>query len=190
MAEIAYESPSASRRNLVGPNWGAIWAGMFSFVGIWAVFGLLGEAIFASAANPNAAQPAAGGIEWGFSIWAIVLTGIAMFVGGRVTSRLSGATDRRDALMHGQTMFGLSVVAATILIVLSGAVLSGGTGVNTAATSTAGINALTGLGWAGFVSLLVGWLCVMWGSTAGTARAIGARNDVRNLDNIRDIRAA
>jgi hypothetical protein len=30
------------------PNWGAIWAGVFTFFAIWCVFGLLGMSIFAN----------------------------------------------------------------------------------------------------------------------------------------------
>lgn len=43
-----------------GTAWGAIWAGMFSFIAIWSVFGILGEAIFASSANPNDRSQSAG----------------------------------------------------------------------------------------------------------------------------------
>ena len=56
-------------------DWGAIWAGVFSFITIWSVFGMLGEAIFVSAANPNAPRPVtSSGMSWGMGIWAIVLT--------------------------------------------------------------------------------------------------------------------
>jgi hypothetical protein len=186
MADIAYrnEPPAAT---LAGPNWGAIWAGLFAFVGIWAVFGTLGEAIFASAANANSPNPIGNGIGWGMGIWSVVLTAIAMYVGGRVTSGLSRSETRRAAVLQGQTMFGLAVVAATIIVVLGGSAMSGGTGVNTSTTSTYGLTMLSGLGWAGFVSLFVGWIAALAGA-ASAAKAPSIGN--QTLDNVRDIRAA
>ena len=76
MAAAAFENQNAAMvRSRV--DWGAIWAGVFAFIRIWSVFGLLGAAIFASAANPQAAQPVTG-MGWGMGIWAIVLTIIAI----------------------------------------------------------------------------------------------------------------
>jgi Trk-type K+ transport system membrane component len=171
----------------VGPNWGAIWAGLFTFVGIWAVFGMLGEAIFASAANANSPNPVGNGIGWGMGIWAIVLTAIAMYVGGRVTSGLSRSETRHSALLQGQTMFGLAVVAATIIIVLGGSAISGGNGANTSATSAYGLSLLSGLGWVGFISLFVGWLAALGGAATGVPTS-ATRNTIP--ENVRDIRAA
>ncbi len=70
-------------------SWAAVWAGVFAFIAIWSVFGLLGMAIFASAANPSAQQPVTG-MNVGMGIWAIILTAIAMWVAGRVTGHLAG----------------------------------------------------------------------------------------------------
>lgn len=72
-------------------DWGAIWAGDFVFVGIWSVFGLLGMAIFASAANANTQNPVMG-MSVGMGIWAVVLTIVAMYVAGRETGRLAAVT--------------------------------------------------------------------------------------------------
>jgi hypothetical protein len=186
MADMAFR-PTPPATTLAGPNWGAIWAGMFSFVAIWAVFGLLGEAIFASAANANSAQPVGGGIDWGFAIWSIILTIIAMYVGGRVTGALSGVATHRAAVLQGQVMFGLSVIGAMIIIVLAGTALSGGTGVNANTTSAWSLSIFSGLGWTGFLSLLFGWLAAMGGAAHGLPTA---RATVRDRDNVRDIRAA
>jgi hypothetical protein len=117
----------------------------------------------------------------------VVLTAIAMYVGGRVTSGLSRSETRRAAVLQGQTMFGLAVVAATIIIVLGGSAMSGGTGVNTTATSAYGLAVLSGLGWAGFVSLLVGWLAALGGAASGVS-ATTLSSQVPT--NVRDIRAA
>lgn len=99
------------------PNWGAIWGGAFTFYAIWAVFGVLGVAIFGSAASPNAAHPVTG-MNIGISVWSVILTIIAMYVAGRVTGHLAGIGNRRDGVVHGITMFGLSVIGVALLAVL------------------------------------------------------------------------
>jgi hypothetical protein len=152
------------------------------------VFGLLGEAIFASAANPNSANAVGNGIGWGMGIWSIILTMIAMYVGGRVTAEFSGVTTRHDATLAGMTMFGLSVTSTIVLVVLAGSALAGGTSV-ASATRGSVISTLSGLGWAGFVSLFLGWLCAMWGASSGI-RPQSTESVLQDTDNVRDIRVA
>lgn len=156
-------------------DWGAIWAGMFSFIAIWSVFGSLGLAIFASAATPSANHPVTG-MGWGMGIWAIVLTIIAMYVGGRVTGHLAGLTRRQDGMLHGQIMFGLSCVAALILAVIAGNSLTGGTGAGATVQSYA---VVSGMGWAGFVALLMGWFAALGGATSGVRKQVEVAPDVR-----------
>ena len=181
MAEILNE-------NLVVPrlrtNWGAIWAGVFTFIAIWSVFGLLGMAIFASAANPQSSNPVTG-MSVGMGIWAIVLTLIAMYVAGRETGRLAGVTNRHDGLVHGQIMFGLSVVAVLVITVLGGGVLSGGAGVAGSSHSPYLLDVFSGLGWIGFIALLLGWLAAMGGASTGVQRRV-----VDTTGNLREIRPA
>ncbi len=186
MATIANRSVVAMDHE--GPRWSAVWAGTFAFIAIWSVFGLLGEAIFASAASPNSPNPVGSGIGWGMGIWSIILTMIAMYVGGRVTAEFSGAMTRHEGTLAGMTMFGLSVTSVIVLVVLAGTALAGGNGVANAGKASI-ISTLTGLGWAGFVSLFLGWLCAMWGASSGVRPE--ARIEARpETDNIRDIRAA
>src|SRR5579884_4038444 len=130
MADIA-TTRNETFINDMGANrtsWGAIWAGTFAFIAIWSVFGMLGEAIFASSANPSAAEPVAG-MSVGLGIWATILTIIAMYVGGRVTGHFSNAADRNSRIMHGIAMFGLSVISVVIVAILSGVALTGGSAV-------------------------------------------------------------
>ena len=84
MADLTYRNEAVDRP-WRGAGWGAIWAGMFSFIAIWSVFGMLGEAIFAGSANPNTAQPVSG-MSVGMGFWSVILTIIAMYVAGRVTA--------------------------------------------------------------------------------------------------------
>lgn len=172
-------------------SWGAIWAGTFAFIAIWAVFGMLGEAIFASAANPSAAEPV-GGMSIGMGFWGVILTIIAMYVGGRVTGHFSNAVDRGSRLLHGLAMFGLSVISFVIVAILSGAALSGGSGLAGGAHSSYILTVFADLGWIGFFSLFFGWLAAMGGaahgilpSRTGTAPVTGTTTTTRDVQQIR-----
>lgn len=184
MANVEYRADTALRRT----DWGAIWGGVFCFMSIWAVFGSLGFAIFASAANPSTNTPVLN-MSAGIAIWSIVLTIIAMYVAGRATGRLARVQTRHDGLLHGLMMFGLSVVATIVLVTLGGAALSGGAGVNGTAHSPYLLTVFANLGWAGFVALFLGWLAAMFGASSGVAN----RTDVAVVttnENVREMRPA
>lgn len=163
-------------------DWGAIWAGVFAFIAIWAVFGTLGTAIFATEANPGAPRPITG-MGWGMSIWAIVLTIIAMYVGGRVTGTLTSIANRREGVVHGLAMFGLSVAAVLVIVVLAGNGVSGG-GTEAAVHSPYLLNVTSGLGWAGFVSLFFGWLAAMGGASSGAQQKTAVEANVHPIRNV------
>lgn len=163
MAQLSYrEENAAFFRSRT--DWGAIWAGVFTFVAIFAVFGTLGVAIFTSSTNPNAARPVLG-MSVGIGIWAIVLTIIAMYVAGRETSHLAAVSTRHDGLIHGMAMFGLSVIAALIVAAVGGTALNSGTQ-NVSATPYV-FTLAAGLGWVGFTALFLGWLAALWGAASG-----------------------
>jgi hypothetical protein len=137
---------------------------MFTFVAIWSVFGTLGMGIFASAANPSSSEPIAG-MSLGMAIWAIVWTIIAMFVAGRVTGQWAGITNSRDGMVHGMVMFGLSISAALLLLVIGGANAFGNAPVEGSSHSSYVLTIFSNLGWASFVSLFLGWLAAMGGAS-------------------------
>lgn len=173
MADLAYRNDSAPytpRRT----EWGAIWAGTFTFVAVWSVFGMLGEAIFASSANPNAAAPVSG-MSVGLGVWSTILTIIAMYVAGRVTGHFASVADRAGRVMHGMTMFGLSVIAVVLMIILGGAAVTGGAGVAGSAHSPYMLTVFSDIGWIGFVSLFLGWLAAMGGAAQGGVTAVATR---------------
>lgn len=199
MSDLGYLNTAGS--NLQAGNylrrrtdWSAIWGGVFTFCAIWSVFGALGAAIFASAANPNAPRPVSG-MNWGMGIWSIILTIIAMYVAGRVTGHLAVVSDRSDGVNHGQIMFGLSVVSVLVLTILGGAALSGGQGVPGGAHSSYVLSVFANLGWFGFVSLLLGWLAAMGGASAGVSGAArmtttGTPAETTTQEKVRGIRPA
>jgi hypothetical protein len=180
MADIAYRNENTFARPRT--DWGAIWAGTFTFIAIWSVFGLLGVAIFASTATATASEPVVG-MSVGWGIWSIVLTIIAMYVAGRETGRLAAVTNRHDGLIHGMVMFGLSVVAAVVITVLAGATMSGGTGIAGTAHSPYLLTVFADLGWIGFVALFLGWLGALFGASSGVSQKA-------TVSNVRDIRPA
>jgi hypothetical protein len=170
--------PPALSRSAV--DWGAIWVGVFTFFGIWSVFGLLGAAIFVSSANPTAAHPITG-MGIGMSIWAIVLTIIAMYVAGLETGKLAAVTNRHDGWIHGMAMFGLSLVAVLVMLVLGGSAMS--TTVNTSAHNPYFMDVLSGLGWVGFLSVFLGWLAAIGGSSTGIRRRTTSEKNVQPIRN-------
>jgi len=161
MADLNYaqENVTVSSR----PNWGAIWAGMFTFVAIWSIFGTLGAGIFASSANPGAASPLAG-MNVGLAVWSVILTIIAMFVAGRVTAQLAGITNSRDGMLHGMVMFGLSVAGVLLIAVIGGSAF-GNIQVSANTHNPYLLGAFADLGWGLFVSLFLGWLAAMGGAS-------------------------
>ena len=176
MAQLGYrEENAAFFRSRT--DWGAIWAGVFTFVAIWTVFGTLGMAIFASSANPNAARPVLG-MSVGIGIWAIVLTIIAMYVAGRETSHLAAVSNRHDGLLHGMVMFGLSVIAAIMVTAIGGSAFNSGTQ-NVSATPYV-FTLAASLGWVGFASLFLGWLAALWGASSGVV-VLRPQADIRDI---------
>jgi MFS family permease len=159
MAEVTYQPEVRSSFRRGSMDWSAIWAGLFTFVAIWSVFGLLGSAIFGSASTPPT-----HGDSVGMGIWAVILTLIAMYIGGWVTGKLAGLDGRAEAVVHGMVMFGLSVTAILVLrmsgrLFLTG-LLPGG--------NTLGLPGVYGASeWFGFFALFLGWLAALGGAASG-----------------------
>jgi hypothetical protein len=178
MAQLAYRDENTVL--LRKTDWGAIWAGVFTFVAIWTVFGSLGMAIFASSANPTTARPVLG-MSVGIGIWAIILTIIAMYVAGRETAHMATVNNRHDALLHGMIMFGLSVIAAIVVTTIGGSALnSGAQNVN---STPYVFTVVADLGWIGFASLFLGWLAAMWGAASGVmvTRTTAEVRDIKSV---------
>lgn len=184
MSDIAYRNQDvyySARRT----NWGAIWIGTFAFVAIWSVFGVLGEAIFSSSANPSSAEPV-GGMSVGLGVWCTILTIIAMYVAGRVTAHFAGLADRAGRITHGMAMFGLSVIGVVLMVILGGSAMSGGMGVPGSTHSPYILTVFSDIGWVGFASLFLGWLAAMGGAAHGPFGTTLARED----KNVRQVRPA
>lgn len=147
------------------PNWGAIWAGVFTFLGIWTVWGLLEMGVFFSSAN--LAAPPVRGSHWGVVIWSVILTIVALFFAGRVTGHLAGMISRRDSAVLGMITFGLSMVSSIVVVALLGRTVSPVITVP-GTYYTSWLHAGATLGYGGFIGTFLGWLATMWGVSIGT----------------------
>jgi hypothetical protein len=153
-------------------NWGATWAGVFTFAAIWSTFEMLGIAIFGFSSGPgNSVNPAT-------AIWTIILTLIAMYIAGHETGRLAQVAEKLDAVVHGMMMFGLSVVAMLMLAEF-------GTGMSGGGLNTYLLNLSPAMRWTIFASLILGWLAAMIGASANAGRRVA-----KPVDNVRDMRPA
>lgn len=179
MPELVYNNEEVVMERAHHPNWGAIWAGMFTFLAIWSVFGVLGMAIFKQAASP--AQPVTG-LGTGMSIWAIILTIIAMYFAGLVTGKLAEVGNPRDGVIHGITMFGLSVVAVLVILGLGAVAMVSSTPAATAITSHSSyvFNTFASISWMGFIALILSWLAAMGGASTGMKRRAAEIHEVRH----------
>jgi hypothetical protein len=158
ISQVEIDLPGVSRL-----HWGAIWAGVFTFIAIGSVFDLLGAAIFAGTANPSNATVSTG-IGVGMAIWAIIVTIIAMYVAGRVTGSLARLDRSGNSAVQGMIMFGLSVASIMVLAAV------GNAGTGAAAGMPHPLAQWSGLEWTLFLALFFGWLAAMGGaSTANRA---------------------
>jgi len=161
-------------------DWGAVWAGLFTFISIWSVFGLLGIAIFAT----NSGQPLQR-VSGGLAIWTVILTIVAMFIAGHQTGRVAGLDGRFEGMQHGVVMFGLSIAAA-IVLTMGGSLLF--SGIIPMPVHGANVSSMfADSGWVAFFALFLGWIAAMLGASSGVTPKVTMLN---TNTNVRDIRPA
>ncbi len=143
-------------------SWSSIFAGTFVFLAIEVTLLVLGFAIFASAASPGGNAGWAPGT--GFTIYATIISIIALYFGGRAAGRLCGATNRNVGTYHGLVTFGMSVFT-TILIagIALGSTVAGTSQVANAGPQRVADLLVTG-GWGLFVALVSGMAAAAMGA--------------------------
>jgi len=104
---------------LAGPpvkvSWGSIIAGTVTALGLWVLLYALGLALGLSSINPQDTGSAkSSGIFTG--IWSLVSPLIALFVGGIVAGRGSGAQTKSSGGLHGLVMWGLTTLVGLWLL--------------------------------------------------------------------------
>lgn len=156
-------------------SWPAIFAGTFVFLAIEVTFGVLGTAIFASAANPASSHPVSG-MSAGIGIWLVILSIIALYFGARAATALSGTTDRHVGMYHGLVTFGVSVFTSIVVgaMVLGSTTLAPATrAANAAGPATVSDYVATAGYWL-FVALLLGMIAAAMGGHQASNK--GARD--------------
>jgi hypothetical protein len=153
-------------------HWSPIWAGLFTFVGIWSVFELLGLAIFPAA---NA------GAKVGLGIWSVILTAIAMFIAGRQTGSSARLSGRSDGVRHGMIMFGLSLTAAIVLMMSGSVLLADFPRINSSARSSDLVSVFTSSDWVPFATLFFGWVGAIIGASSAGPLKTEERSNVTQM---------
>ncbi len=125
-------------------SWGAIFAGVVIAVAVQLLMGILGTGIGLSMVDPvEGTTPGAAGFGIGAGLYWLVTTIVALGAGGYAAARVSGVTERFDALVHGLTVWGVTLILTLYLLtsavggIIGGAFRTVGT-VATAAGSTVG----------------------------------------------------
>jgi len=104
---------------------------------------LLGLAVGLAAVNPQSAEPV-GKVPMMTGIWTGISMIAAAFIGGYVTTRMSGLSRRTDGILHGFVAWGVSTLFFAYLVTTSvGSVVGGafnalGQGMKAAGGTTAG----------------------------------------------------
>jgi hypothetical protein len=150
-----------------GLSWTGIFAGTFVFLAIETTFGVLGAAIFATATNPNSANPVGPGVSAGFGIWMIVLSIIAMYFGGKAAGRLSGWGPRSQGTYVGLVTFGMSIFASILIAALSMSSTAAGAAVQSHANARNVVDVVTTGGYWLFITLLLAMIAAAAGGAYG-----------------------
>lgn len=113
MADNTNNGPAVRIEDLVPVrsrvSWGAIFAGAVVALAAYLVLTLLGGAIGLTISDSTRT----GTLATGAAVWAILATGVALFLGGWVTSQSTVGENKTEAAFHGVIMWG--VVLAMIL---------------------------------------------------------------------------
>lgn len=125
-------------------SWGAIFAGVVIAVAVQLLLGILGTGIGLSMVDPtDGTTPGATGFGIGAGLYWLVTTVVALGAGGYAAARVSGVTEKFDALVHGLVVWGVTLILTLYLLtsavggIIGGAFRTVGT-VATAAGSTIG----------------------------------------------------
>jgi len=149
MATIIASEPLAvdrttATRGLARLSWGAIFAGVVIAIAVQMLLGILGTGIGLSMIDPvEGTTPGAAGFGIGAGIYWLITTIIALGAGGYAAARVSGVTERFDALVHGLVVWGVTLIFTIYLLtsavggIIGGAFRTLGTVAN-AAGSTVG----------------------------------------------------
>lgn len=108
-------------------SWGAIISGWVVAASLALLLYQLGAAIGVTAVDPTEGAPGqAFGI--GAGIWVFLTWLVSLFVGGWLAARLAGRSDRTVGMMHGATVWGVTVIASLLFAAMMVANIAQGIG--------------------------------------------------------------
>ena len=127
MAQVDVERTTIVDEVHAGMSWGAIIAGWLVAVGIAFLMYVAGLAMGFSAFDPYDADTTAKGIGIGTCAWLVLTWVVSLLIGGMFASWFDGRNDQTTGMMHGVTVWGLSIAASGLLLALGigGAIGSG-----------------------------------------------------------------
>ncbi len=98
-------------------SWPAIFSGVVIAIAIQLVLALLGAGIGLSLVNPiQGTTPSAGGFGIGAGIYWILSTIVALGGGSYAAARVAGVHDRFDGIVHGLTIWGVTLILTLYLV--------------------------------------------------------------------------
>ncbi len=98
-------------------SWGAIFAGVVIAVAVQLVMGILGTGIGLSMVDPvEGSTPGATGFGIGAGLYWLITTVVALGAGGYAAARVSGVTEKFDALVHGLVVWGVTLIQTLYLL--------------------------------------------------------------------------
>jgi hypothetical protein len=98
-------------------SWGAIISGWVVAASIAFLLYQLGAAVGVTAVDTTEAPGQGFGI--GAGIWVFLTWLVSLFVGGWLAARLAGRSDRTVGMLHGATVWGVTVIASLLLAVMT-----------------------------------------------------------------------
>ncbi|WP_394654228.1 hypothetical protein [uncultured Sphingomonas sp.] len=98
-------------------SWGAIFVGVVIAVAVQLLMGILGTGIGLSMVDPvEGTTPGATGFGIGAGVYWLITTVVALGAGGYTAARVSGVTERFDALVHGLVVWGVTLMLTLYLL--------------------------------------------------------------------------
>ncbi|WP_426689507.1 hypothetical protein [Rhodanobacter ginsengiterrae] len=118
MAQLEVEHSTIVEVTQPSLRWGAIIAGWLVAVGIAFLMYVGGLAMGFSAFAPDDTQAVARGIGAATSAWLILTWVVSLLIGGLFASWFDGRDDPTTGVMHGITVWGLSIAASGLMLAL------------------------------------------------------------------------
>jgi hypothetical protein len=111
------EVTTAGRFPLGTLNWGAIFGGAFTALGLWALLGAFGLAIGLSAVSPT--DQGLGGVATWLGLWSLIIPILAMFAGVLLAARAANVVRPLAGMLHGVVVWGLTTFAGFLFLLMT-----------------------------------------------------------------------